>query len=62
MRQAEMELGTAACTVQQINLQAAVSTVFLPNVSPSCLLVTCFLKSEAIGHSVNGRNPKNSVN
>lgn len=57
-----MELRTAACTVQQINLQAAVSIVFLPNVSASCLLVTCFLKSEAIGYPMNGRNPKNSVN
>ena len=36
--------------------------VFLPNVSPSCLLVTCFLKSEATGLPRNGRNPKNSVN
>jgi len=36
--------------------------VFLPNVSLSCLLVTCVLKSEAIGHHMNGRNPKSSGN
>jgi len=28
MGQAEVELGTAACTVQQINLQATVSLMF----------------------------------
>lgn len=36
--------------------------VLLPNVSPSCLMVTCVLKSETVSHPINRRNPKNSVN
>lgn len=36
--------------------------VFLLNVSPSCLLVICFLKNEAICLPMYGTNPKNSVN
>lgn len=33
--------------------------VFLPYISPSCLLVICFLKNEATGHAIKGRDPKN---
>lgn len=36
--------------------------VLLPNVSSYCLMVTCFLKGEAVRHPMNRRNPKNSVN
>lgn len=56
-----MEIRTAACTMQQTNLQSAVCFVLLPNISPSWLLVACFLKNEAVGHPMNRRNLKNSV-
>lgn len=54
-----MEIRTAAFTMQQANVQCF---VLLLNVSPSCLMVTSFLKGEAVGHPMNRRNPKNSVN